>query len=97
MVNYTITLSNLHLIDSWKSSKWDFKEDLEIIRVFNPDSDVWNRSITGMCLEWATHNALYACHIARDRTKDCDLNYPQNVFVSVAYTVFGIIVWPFIK
>ena len=50
-----------------------------------------------MCLEWATHNALYACHIARDRTKDCDLNYPQNVFVSVAYTVFGIIVWPFIK
>ena len=102
MIKHTITPqgvipANLYLIDSHKVSKKKFRSELNQIHALHPKSEVWNRGYTQMCLEWACHNALYACHIARERTKDCDLNYPQNIFVRAAYTIMGCIVWLFIK
>ena len=101
MVKYTITTAgqvpaNLHLIDSYKESKRLFKSDLLAIKASNQDSEVWMREICGMKLEWACHNALYHLHIARERTKDCDLNAPQSFLEKAAYSVLGILVWPFI-
>lgn len=33
----------------------------------------------------------------RSRTKDVDLNYPQRWYVKAAYSIFGTLVYPFIK
>ena len=97
MIRHTITDNNLHLIDSYKVSKRDFKKELKAIHDFHPNYDVWNRGREQMCLEWATHNACYALGIKREQTKDCDLEYPQSFWVRAAYAICGCVVWIFIK
>ena len=96
-MKYTITQSNLHLVDSYKVSKRSFDRELSRIKGLHPTSNVWLRSFRSMRKEWATHNALYALGLFRQRTKDCDLNYPQRWYVKAAYSSFGTIVYPFIK
>ena len=96
-MEYTIDNNNLHLVDSYKVSKHNFKSELENIKLKSPGYDVWNRGIPQMELEWASHNALYDLHILRDRTADCDLQYPQSFIERAAYAVFGCVVWIFIK
>lgn len=96
-MRYTITQSNLHLVDSYKVVKRKFDRELAQIKGLHPNSDVWKRSFRSIRMEWATHNALYALHLFRSRTKDCDLNYPQKWYARVAYAVAGTLVWPFIK
>lgn len=97
MVQYTITNTNLHIVDSYKLSKKEFRPTLDGIESQKPEYDVWKRSKCGMCLEWAVHNALYGLGIARERTKDCDLDTGQPFWLRAAYAVCGIIVWPFIR
>lgn len=96
-MKYTITQSNLHLVDSHKVSKRYFDRELARIKGLHPTSNVWLRSFRSMRKEWATHNALYAAGLFRQRTKDCDLNYPLKWYMQVAYAVVGTIVYPFIK
>ena len=96
-MDYTITNNNLHLVDSCEVSKHNFRRNLDEIEAEAPRFDVWNRSRFSMETEWAVHNALYDCHIARERTASCDLNYPQPWYIRIAYTVVGCIVWPFIR
>lgn len=97
MVNYTITANNLHLIDSYRARKRDFKVNLLYIKSNHPESLVWNKGEFEMKMEWAVHNFCYALHIKRDRTKDCDLNYPQKWYVRIAYIICGMISWIFIR
>ena len=97
MNSYTITDSKLHIVDSYQVSKKKFDPFLNSVQAIHGDSNVWKRSRCSMKLEWATHNAAYAMHIMRDRTKDVYLNYPQSFFVSVAYAIAGSLVWLFIK
>ena len=96
-MKYTITKNNLHLVDSYAVGKRYFSRELARIKGIHPNSDVWLRSYRSMEREWATHNALYALHLFRSRTKDVDLNYPQRWYMKVAYAVVGTIVYPFIK
>lgn len=96
-MTYTISDSNLHLIDSYKVSKRDFRKSLLDIQAAEPHYQVWNRCLCGMELEWASHNFCYALGIARERTKDCDLNYPQTLIEKIAYPIVGALVWIFIK
>lgn len=96
-MRYTITKNNLHLVDSYKVSKQYFSREFARIKGIHPNSDVWLRSYRSMELEWATHNALYALHLFRSRTKDMDINCPQKWYAKVAYAVVGTIVWPFIN
>lgn len=96
-MKYTITQSNLHLVDSHKVSKRYFDRELARIKGLHPSSDVWLRGERSLEREWATHNALYVLHLFRSRTKDCDLNHPQKWYARVAYAVAGTLVWPFIK
>ena len=96
MMKYSITESNLHLIDSGDVPKRRFGRELAEIKAVHPESNVWKRSYCSMKLEWATHNALYLLGIAVSRTKDCDLEYPQPWYMSVAYAIAGTLVWIFI-
>lgn len=95
-MKYTITQSNLHLVDSYKVSKRYFDRELARIKGLHPNSDVWLRSFCSMRKELATHNALYDLGLFRSRTKDCDINYPLKWYMEVAYAVVGTIVYPFI-
>lgn len=99
MLNYVISNADLMLIDSYKVSKWHFRKELKSIFYEGNNSmyAVWNRSICGMCLEWAVHNACYALHIKRSSTKDVDLNYPRTFWEWLGYTFFGCLVWIFIE
>ena len=44
-----------------------------------------NRTIESMINEWVSHNNCYKLSIAPDRTKDCDLNYPQPWYMPFVY------------
>lgn len=93
---FTITGNNLHINGSHRFYKRSFRDIFDIARKSCPGSEVWKRSYRSLELEWASHNALYALGIARSRTSDVDLNYPQKWYVRMAYAVIGTLVWLFI-
>ena len=97
MIDYTITTNNLHLINSFEVCKRLFKRTLSHIQADHPESDVWNKGMFEMQMEWAVHNFCYALHIKRSETKDCDLNYPQRWWVRCAYIICGMVSWIFIR
>lgn len=88
---------NIKLLDSWKYSKKDFDSQLNRIQGLHPRCEVWLRSRSSLKKEWAVHNYLYSKNKWTDRTKDTDLNYPQKWYARVAYSIFGTLVWPFVK
>lgn len=94
MIEYTISENNLHLKDSHKVSKFRFMRELKAIRTANPGSNVWNRCLSSLYLEWIVHNFLYEIGYERDRTADADLDNPCDRPEAI-YIIFGIIVWPF--
>ena len=96
-MDFTIRDNNLRVVDSYKINKRDFAETLRLVRELYPNFQVWNRGIPQMCLEWATHNALYSLGISRERTDSCDFEYPQTFWLRAAYAIAGCAVWLFIK
>ena len=94
---YEITPHNIRIPDSYEVSKHGFDAILDHLQYRYPDCEVWKRSRWSLKFELATHNALYALGIARERTKDADLDVPQSWYVRVAYNVVGAVVWVFIK
>lgn len=63
----------------------------------DPTSILMYRSLFDLELEWATHKALYNLGIKRARTKDVDLDAPQPWYMTTAYIIIGLLVWPFIR
>lgn len=96
-MRYEITQHNLHICDSHLVAKREMIPSLQDIRTAHPDSEVWRRTDRSLRREWATHNLLYALGIARQRTKDVDLNYPQKWYVRMAYGICGALALIFIK
>jgi hypothetical protein len=97
-MEHKVTSTGIKLIDSWMVSKWDFLWELRAISAKEKDCDVFkNRSIRSLCREWACHNAAYAIGIKRNKTKDCDLNYPMKWYSLATYWIVGWFVWFFIK
>ena len=94
---YEVSPHNIRIPDSYEVSKRGFDAILDSLKLRHPDCEVWKRSRWSLKAEWATHNALYGLGIARERTKDCDLNANQAWYVEGAYIVVGAIVWVFIK
>ena len=94
---YEVAPHNIRIPDSYEVSKHGFDAILDYLKIRHPDCEVWKRSRWSLKAEWAVHNALYGLGIARERTKDCDLDYPQPWYVEGAYIVFGAIVWAFIR
>lgn len=97
-INYNLTETNLTIYDSYKVSKKKFKPFLKKVKNENPNVTLFKeRKIWHMCLEWATHNFFHKLKIEEDRTKNCDLNYPQKWYIKLGYIIMGCIGWIFIK
>lgn len=92
----TVTRNNVHIQASHEVSKDYFGAVLVMLAEQHPDCEVWNRSGRSLILEWAAHNYLYRLHIARSRTKNADLNYPQKLWEKILYPIVGGIGWIFI-
>ena len=97
-LKYWVGPTAITLRDSYQVSKIHFERQLLRIRNLYPTHAIFSaRSMGSLKREWAGHNALYALGIKRSRTRDCDLEYPQQWHVKVAWDVLGFLVWPWIK
>lgn len=94
-MDYLITEDNVHIVDSYKTSKYKFEHTLLVIKGLYPSCNVWQRTMLSLRREWATHNLLYALHLFRSRTKDVDLNFPCKY--EWLYNIVGAFAWIFIK
>ena len=88
-MKYTVSKHNVHIVDSYKVRRRDFRQVLEGIRSASPESEVWKRPIGSLRREWACHNAAYRLGFKRSRTKDVDLNHPQGWKARVTYSLLG--------
>ena len=93
----TITESNIHIQDSHLIYKKDMADFLKIAKKRYSDCKVWERKERGLRAEWRTHNMLYRFGIAQDRTRDVDLQVPQEWWEKVGYAVGGFVARVFIK
>ena len=75
---YTYTDNNVHIMGSYNVRKRSIEGALLKIEASHFLLLVWQRSIKSLKREWATHNLCYSLGIARSRTKDVDLNYPNK-------------------
>lgn len=78
-LQYTCTVTNCHIENSYAVSKEQFAEALFMLR----QREVWNRALwlrplKSLEAEWGVHNVLYRLGLFRSHTKDVDLNYPQR-------------------
>lgn len=97
-LKYWVGPTAITLRDSYQVSKIHFERQLLRIRNLYPTHAIFAaRSMGSLKREWAGHNALYALGIKRSRTRDCDLEYPQQWHVKVAWDVLGFLAWPWIK
>ena len=54
-----------------------------------PNNVTKNRSMFSLCNEWIAHSLLYKLGIAKSHTRDVDLEYPQSVLHTIAWTIIG--------
>lgn len=98
---YTLSLHDLKICESYKVHKGDMKKILKKIRKDNEMAEepietiVFDRCLTSLKLEWVFHNFLYMVGYERDRTKDCDLDNPCD-HPEWMYILLGILVWLFV-
>lgn len=90
-------MNNIHINDSFAVSKHSFKAVLATYDDDDARAVRAKRSDFSLLTEWAAHNALYNLGIARERTKDVDLQIPQKWYEKIGYPVIGCLVWIFIK
>ena len=98
-LHVTIVCNNVHIKDSFTVTKRkDIKSVLKDIKQFLVDNHITmdnpfnHRSICNMSREWITHNNLYKLNYQPERTKDCDLNYPQKWYMNILYFLGSLIV-----
>ena len=94
---YYINDSNINIKNSCEISKKSFQNIINEIRSKFVNSVLQNRSDYSLKMEWAAHNFLYNLGIQKSRTKDVDLNYPQNWREKLLYNVLGPIAWLLIR
>lgn len=95
-MKYKVYNNRIKLIDSFRVSKYDMLDELELIRLETFGSGVWKRLMRSLYFEWVAHNALYALGFARGKTKDVDLEYTPKWYISALYGILGRLAWPFI-
>ena len=91
-MEYTITETNLHLVDSYKVSKFRMMKELKSIKKDHPESKVFERCLSSLYLEWVCHNFLYEIGYKMEQTKDADLDNPCD-HPEWMYIVGGMAVW----
>lgn len=90
-------MDNIHITDSYKISKKDFKKFLSNYKNEHPDCEVFKRGMFILIMEWSTHNFLYRLGLWKERTNNVDLDYPHKWYVEILYFITGIFSYIFIK
>lgn len=62
---------------------------LQYVKSQAPNNVTKNRSIFSLCNEWIAHSLLYKFGIAKSHTRDVDLEFPQLIFYTIAWTILG--------
>lgn len=94
---FIVSDHNIKIKDGWIYGKESFDGILNWIRELYPENLVLeNRKNKSLKREWACHNFLYDMGIARERTQDVDLDWPQPWYMTLLYNIGGFLVWPFI-
>lgn len=92
LINYKISTNNIHITDSFQyTTKKEMKEIIQYLKKLYLDHIVFTRSISSLVKEWQSHNLLYRLRIAKDRTKDVDLECPQKWYYKIAYFLLSIL------
>lgn len=96
-MEYYVTQHNVHIDDSAFIRGREFGDCLEYIegQTTIGETDVFERSIFSLKMEWAVHNFLYKIGYKRSQTKDVDLDNPCD-HPEWIYCVLGVLVWIFV-
>lgn len=93
MPEYTVGPDNINIVDSYKVRKWHMRSVLKNIkRDHGDETNVFERSMFSLKMEWICHNFLYNIGYQRERTKDVDLDNPSD-HPEWMYIVCGMLVW----
>lgn len=95
----TLSTNNIHIENSHNVEiPIVMDEILSMLRKEVDDADITidtplnHRSNASLIREWVAHNNLYILGYEQERTKNCDLDYPQKWYVKVAYWLLSRIV-----
>lgn len=85
-----VTDSCITVVDSYTTTDRPLiRSILECVKSQAPNNVTKNRSMFSLCNEWIAHSRLYKLGIARSNTRDVDLEYPQSVLHTIAWTILG--------
>lgn len=90
-INYKISTNNIHIADSFQYTTKKDERNNSVFEKLYPDHIVFTRSISSLVKEWQSHNLLYRLRIAKDRTKDVDLECPQKWYYKIAYFLLSLL------
>lgn len=65
---------------------------LNYLKELFPDSLVFKRSLKSLTREWRVHNFLYKIGLYKSRTKDVDLDYPQQWYYRLGYFILSSVI-----
>lgn len=89
---YSILISDncITVVDSYTTADRTLIQSIiEYVKDQSPNNVTKNRSMFSLCNEWIAHSLLYKLGIARSHTCNVDLEYPQSVLHSIAWTILG--------
>lgn len=84
-------MSNIQIKDCHIYSKKQMRTYLTLRRKDTKSEVLLHRSDFSIINEWCFHSLLYRLGIAKERTRDCDLDWPQKWIFRTVYTVGGLI------
>ena len=98
-LDITVTTNNIHIKDSYTVTKrTEIRNVLNTLEEYLKESNITmdtpfnHRSICSMVREWITHNNAYYLNYKPERTKSCDLNYPQPWYANILYFFCSLII-----
>lgn len=96
-MEYTLTKTNLHIFSGFKIRKKDMRNELQSVKesAYPGQTNVFERSLFSLKMEWITHNFLYKIGYKRKQTADPDLDNPCDR-PEWQYIVCGLLVWIFV-
>lgn len=89
---YSILVSDncITVLDSYTTADRPLiRSILEYVKNQAPNNVTKNRSMFSLSNEWIAHSLLYKLGIARSHTCNVDLEYPQSVLHTIAWTILG--------
>lgn len=97
MIEYKLTRNNLHIVDGFRTRKWNMSKELRAIKEKTPSgfTIVFQRSMFSLKMEWIAHNFLYNVGYKREQVGNVDLDNPCDR-PEWLYIVCGLLTWIFV-